>query len=79
MKNNQLIVNLNVYGDFDMPITVVNMLAPRGMDKAEASTIVREVESECRLEREADKAIRLLKQYGFSTVRSIDLNSGGDL
>lgn len=74
-----IIVNIETYGDFDMPVSVLLMVAPNGMGKKTVRLIVEEVKSDNRMTRETDAAVKTLKSYGFTVCKSHDLTIGGGL
>jgi len=74
-----IIVNIEVYGDFDMPTTVALMAAPEGMDKGTVKAFCDETSKMLADTRNSDEAIKMLKTVGFTTVKSCTVRIGGNL
>ena len=75
----RVLVNVQVYGDFDMPYTEVIMEAPGFIDPNAVAGIIKLVKEENSKNNDVDATIRQLKSLGFSVCKTIDLTIGGDL
>lgn len=74
-----VIVNLEVYGDFDMPSCVGAMLAPELMSKGEVKRIAEEMKEKYKDTRCVDGLIKDLKSLGFYPSTKVDITVGGNL
>lgn len=74
-----IIVNIQTYGDFDMPVSALLMVAPDGMSIKSVRLIVEEVEDNNKLTSDPDNAIKELKANGFKVCKAFDLSIGGEL
>lgn len=72
-------INLQKYGDFDMPYTVATLVAPDGMSKKVAKMIAEEATEMFRDTDDATAAISYLRTWGFATVPAYDVTIGGGL
>ena len=75
----RVLINVQVYGDFDMPYTEVIMEAPGFIDPNAVAGIIKLVKEENSKTDDVDAVIRQLKSLGFSVCKTIDLTIGGDL
>lgn len=73
------VVNIGVYGDFDMPCIQVAMIAPEGMSKQTINSIVQQVTEENLYTRDTTNAVKVLKREGFEIFNMVDLVVGGGL
>lgn len=74
-----IVVNVEKFGDWDTPYTVVSMVAPTGMDKGTARTIAKQAEALAKDTDNEDSTVRLLKDHGFTPASTIGLTIGGNL
>ena len=74
-----IIINLQMYGDFDMPYTDTLLMAPDSMNRHGAKICVDDVKKKFNMSRDAHAAVTELKQYGFTVCESIDITIGGGL
>ena len=74
-----VIVNLEAYADFDMPVTEKIMLAPNNMSKQDVNKISYNIAKLSLNDANTDKAFILFKEYGFVEVQHINCCVGGDL
>lgn len=72
-------IEVQVYGDFDMPLTVAVMVAPESWRKADVSAQCKVMENTYANTRESDKAIAELKRLGFKPLKTYDMAVGGNL
>lgn len=75
----RILVNIQTYGDFDIPSTEVIMESPGFVDPSAVQGIINIVELENRKSADPNDVINQLKSLGFSVCKTIDLNIGGDL
>jgi len=75
----QVVVNVQSYGDFEIPNTDTIMIAPSGMSPGEVSTQVAAVTKLHRETNNSKKLINELKLLGYQRVAIIDAVVGGDL
>ena len=75
----RVLVNVQVYGDFDMPYTKVIMEAPGFIDPNAVAGIIKLVKEENSKTDDVGAVIKQLKSLGFSVCKTIDLTIGGDL
>ena len=75
----RVLVNVQVYGDFDIPTSRVIMEAPGFIDPTAVAGIVELVKEENSKTNDVDAVISQLKSLGFSVCKTIDLTIGGDL
>jgi len=73
-----MIVNIQGYGDFDVPVLLATMQAPDSMADAEVDKVV----SECHMlfseTTNLDTAVAYLKKLGFKVVKTRDFTIGGN-
>lgn len=74
-----IIINLQSYGDFDMPFTELVLAAPSGYDRAAVREIAKELQSKYSKTRDPEPAIQELKKLGFKPCSDINLRIGGGL
>ena len=74
-----IIVNIATYGDFDMPSTVLSMVAPQNISKSRAKQFKREAEEMFKDSDDVDGVIEYLKSQGFETCNSLTITIGGNL
>lgn len=74
-----IVINLQTYGDFDIPGCRALMVAPNGMSKGAIKETVSSVKSMFSDSNDVERTIRVLKGLGFESVEKIDLTIGGDL
>ena len=74
-----IIVNIETYGDFDMPSTELSMAAPQSMSKQMAKTLKKEAEEMFKDTDDVDEVIKHLKQQGFETCNTLSITIGGNL
>ncbi len=77
MKN--IVVNVQTYGDFDIPGTACVMLAPEYMTKSQIKSMVKLIQDDNRKTNDPDAAIEELKKLGFQSCSTVDLTVGGGL
>ena len=75
----RIAVNIEVFGDFDIAVTHLVMLAPDGLGKAQVRTMVKEVKLNNRMTDDPEQAIKELKQMGFTPCSTMGLTIGGGL
>lgn len=75
----RVLVNVQVYGDFDMPYTEVIMEAPGFVDPNAVAGIIKLVKEENSKTDDVGAVISQLKSLGFSVCKTVDLTIGGDL
>ncbi len=75
----KVVVNVQTYGDFDMPSTYILMYAPKGFKKYEIKSMIKIVEKDHRKTNDPEKAIQELKKLGFQPCSTVDLTIGGEL
>ena len=71
-----VIVNIQTYGDFDMPSTVLVMIAPYGMTKQEVSTIVDHATVEFKSSDNVVTVKTYMQAQGFEVAPAYDLVIG---
>jgi hypothetical protein len=74
-----IIVNIEKYGDWDTPYTVVSMVAPQLMGRKDAMKLKREAEELFKDTDNEDGAILFLKAQGFSTCNMVSIAIGSNL
>ena len=74
-----IIVNIEKYGDWDTPYTVVSMVAPQSMSKKIARELKKEAEEKFKKTDDEDEVIAYLKKQGFETCNRMSIAIGGDL
>ena len=74
-----IVVNIEVYGDFDIPTTAALMVAPEGMNKGTVKNICHEARTLLANTRNEKEAIQMLKTAGFAMVQSCNLLIGDNL
>jgi len=72
-------INVEKYGDFDMPHTEVIMLAPESMSAVVVRQATELVQADNRNNRDCDNAIKQLKSLGFIVCMSYSVTVGGNL
>lgn len=75
----KVVINVQIYGDFDVPSTHMLMYAPKGFKKQQICGMVKTVENNHRKTNDPEKAVRELKQLGFQPCNTVELTIGGDL
>ena len=75
----RLVINIQTYGDFDIPGTDTIMLAPEGYGTGDVAILARSLEDEYSKTRDSSGAIKELKSMGFTVCKDINCNIGGDL
>jgi len=74
-----IIVNIEKYGDWDTPYTVVSMVAPQLMSKKHARVLKKEAEEMFKDTDDEQEVIEYLKKQGFLTANMITIAIGGNL
>lgn len=74
-----IVVNIQTYGDFDMPGTVLTMVAPAAMSKKIAQTLKKEAEEMFKDTNDVDGVIAYLKDWNFTTCNMLNITIGGNL
>jgi hypothetical protein len=74
-----IVFNVNRYSDFDIPVTVLTMVAPAGTSNAMASMLAKEAQTLFSDTDDADKAQKYLESWGFKAVKTYDVTIGGNL
>ena len=74
-----IIVNIEKYGDWDTPYTVVSMVAPQLIGKKDAMKLKREAEELFKNTDDEEEAIKFLKAQGFTTCNMVSITIGGNL
>lgn len=72
-------INLETYGDFDIPVNNGILIPPEGMGKSSVIAINNEIEKKCANDRNPDRAIKLFKEVGFTVLFTLDCTVGGNL
>lgn len=75
----QIIINIEKYGDFDMPYTALSMLSPDGMSKSYIKRILDEAHDLFESDEDEDKVKKHLMERGFIPCSSMSLTIGGNL
>lgn len=75
----QIIVNIETFGDFDMPSTEVLMVAPAGMTKCFVKRVAAEAKKQFADTRETDGVIKFFKEQGFTCASEVICRIGGNL
>ena len=70
----QIIENVQMYGDFDMPYVVFSMLATEGAGKKVITSLVKEAEEIFKDTDDVEKARTYLFTWGFTKLKTISLN-----
>jgi len=73
------IVNIEVYGDFDMPQTAAIMTSPDGMSRQEIKSHLAEISNLFNKSNDVDEAIKHMKSAGFKIVKFKTLHLGAEL
>lgn len=73
------IINVQVYGAFDIPSTYVIMEAPGFVESTAIRGIINTVELENKNSDDPNDVINQLKSLGFTVCAAIDLTIGGNL
>ena len=73
-----IIVNIEKYGDYDIPYTALTMVAPEEMGKKQVSTLVKRAEIDLSSTNDEQVAIKYLKDWGFTVVKTFSVAIGGD-
>ena len=79
LEKKRILVNIQTYGDFDMPGTDVIMIAPAGWVEGGAAKVARTLEKRNSKTNDTSEVIKELKLLGFKVLTTIDLTVGGDL
>lgn len=74
-----IIVNIEKYGDWDTPYTVVAMVAPQLMSKKMARALKKEAEAMFKDTDDEQVVIAYLKKQGFTTANMVTIAIGGNL
>ena len=74
-----IIVNIQTYGDYDVPGTALLMVAPQLMSRKIAKELKKEAEELFKDTDEIDGVITYLKSWGFTTANTISITVGNDL
>ena len=74
-----ILVNVQTYADFDIPVTNCVMIAPAEMSREDAVHIVNGIFAANQNTDDPSNAIKQLKRVGFTTCKTIDLTVGGNL
>ena len=74
-----LVINIEKYGDFDIPYSVLIMQAPYGMTKGQLASTVKMVESTFSTSEDVAAVKKFLKGLGFESVKLQSARIGGDL
>lgn len=73
------IINVQAYGDFDIPTSRLIMEAPGFIEEQAVAGIIAIVKKENAGSDNTNEVIKQLKSLGFTACRTIDLTIGGDL
>ena len=74
-----IIVNIEKYGDWDTPYTVLSMAAPEGATKKVIGELKKEAEELFTDTDDTDDSVKYLKDWGFTTVKALSVTIGGNL
>ena len=75
----RIVINVQTYGDFDIPSTDTIMMAPEGYVVGAVAKLARVIQSANSKTRDSAATIKELKSLGFTVCKEIDLTIGGDL
>ena len=73
-----IVINLQNYGDFDIPVNQCVLLSD-SYHKSDVKRFVDMVEDEFGFTNDPTEAIKFLKKQGFTIAKTIDCTIGGDL
>lgn len=74
-----IVFNIEKYGDFDMPHTVLVMIAPAGMNKKTARMVAKEAQELLKNTDDEQEAIAYLDSWGCVTANMVSVTIGGNL
>lgn len=74
-----IVINVEKFGDFDTPYTIVSMVGPAGMDKKTAKMLAKEAEELAKNTNDEEGTIKFLKSWGFTCANTIGCTIGGNL
>lgn len=74
-----IIVNIETYGDFDMPSTDTLMVAPDFMTKKGARTLADEASAKFANTNDSAEVIKFFKDQGFTPAIELKCTIGGNL
>jgi len=74
-----IVFNIQKFGDFDMPYTVLTMQTPVGMTPKLAKELINEAEEMFKTSDDEDGVITYLKTWGCTVTKSYDITIGGAL
>jgi len=74
-----IIINIETYGDFDVPSTDTLMVAPDGMTESYAKQLAEQARIDYAHTSDSADLIKSLKSEGFSCVHEIKCSIGDDL
>lgn len=75
----RIVINVQTYGDFDIPGTDVIMMAPEGFVLGAAAKLARTFADMNSKTNDTSAVIKELKAHGFTVCKAVDLTIGGDL
>ncbi len=75
----KVVVNVQTYGDFDIPGTACVMFAPECMTRSQVKSMVKLIQDDNRKTNDPEAAIKELKQLGFTPCTAVNLTVGGGL
>lgn len=79
LEKKRILVNIQTYGDFDMPSTDVIMIAPAGWVLGGVAKVANTLEKRNSKTNDTVDVIKELKLLGFTVLTTVDLTIGGDL
>lgn len=74
-----IVVNIQTYGDFDIPGTDTIMVAPQAMSKKIARELKKEAEEMFKNTNDTEGVIKWLRSWGFETCNILNITIGGNL
>jgi len=74
-----IVFNIEKYGDFDVPATVLTVAGPEGMSKKIAREVAKEAEELFKNSNDEAAVAKYLKGWGCTGVNAIDITIGGNL
>ena len=75
----RIVINVQTYGDFDIPGTDTIMMAPEGYVVGAVAKLARVIQDNNSKTRDSSATIKELKSLGFTVCKDINLTIGGGL
>lgn len=75
----RILINVNVYTDWDTPFKIVSLMAPEGSTKEYVSELASSLREKYANARDTEDIVKELKSLGYTPLKHYGVTIGGNL